>query len=177
MAAYADVPETATILFTSSPQLAQRDVIAIRPEGAGSPKPYLDAAWDEMDPRVSPDGTLASFTSREQGPWEVWIRDYPVPRGKWKVSTDGGHNSRWSSDGRFLYYWKSASVAGESLFRVPVDRTSAVIVRAPQFVLTFGFFGGPRNWDLHPDGKRGMIRHGELDHRGPASLAASPDRA
>jgi Tol biopolymer transport system component/tRNA A-37 threonylcarbamoyl transferase component Bud32 len=165
--------EDGTILFTSA-RNGVRDVFALPTQAAAEPTAYLDATFDELDPRVSPDGRLAAFASREQGPWEVWIRDYPVARGKWRVSTDGGQAPRWSSDGTFLYYWKSASVAGDSLFRVRVDRTPSVTLRAPEFIMTFGFFGGSRNWDLHPDGRRFVASAAATTSSAPAVGGATP---
>lgn len=49
---------------------------------------------------------------------------------------------------------KTASLAGDSLFRVRVERTPAVLVRPPEFILVASMARSSRNWDLHPDGKR-----------------------
>jgi Tol biopolymer transport system component/tRNA A-37 threonylcarbamoyl transferase component Bud32 len=162
-----------SLLFVSGDD-AQRDIFTILAPGGTEPKAYLDAPWDELDPRVSPDGGLAAFTSRELSVQEVWIRDFPEARGRWRVSLAGGQAPRWSRDGKFLYYWKALSVAGDSLFRVQVDRTPAVTVRPPEFVMTFGFFGGPRNWDLHPDGLRFVASAAATT---PTAASASGDSA
>ena len=43
------------------------------------------------------------------------MRPYPVREGKWQVSTDGGEEPIWSSDGKEIFYrngqkWMAASV-------------------------------------------------------------------
>ena len=144
--------------------------------GDTTPKAYLDATWNEFDARVSPDGTLAAFTSNEAGSNDIWIRDFPVPRGKWQVSSTGGQAARWSRDGKYVYYWKSISVTVDSLFRVRVDRTPAVVVRAPEFVLSLAVAGSARNWDLHPDGTRFVVTVPDVTPTSPAGAAASASR-
>jgi serine/threonine-protein kinase len=135
------------------------------------PKAYVDGPWNETNARVSPDGTLASFESSETGSPEIWIRDFPVPNGKWQVSSTYGQGARWSRDGKYVYFWKSFAAAGDSLFRARIDRTPAVVVRSPEFVLSLAVSGGPNNWDLHPDGKRFVVTVADLT---PAPAAGSP---
>ncbi|MEQ1693673.1 MAG: hypothetical protein ABMA00_20455, partial [Gemmatimonas sp.] len=146
-----------TILFTTAGTMPARDLFTFALAGNGTPKAYLDGTWNEQDGRVSPDGTLAAFTSGESGNNDIWIRDFPDPKGKWQVSSSGGQSARWSRDGKYVYFWKSIAVAGDSLFRVRVERTPAVVVRAPEFVLSLAVAGSTRNWDLHPDGTRFVV--------------------
>jgi Tol biopolymer transport system component/tRNA A-37 threonylcarbamoyl transferase component Bud32 len=115
--------------------------------------PYMQGPWAETDLQVSRDGKLAAFMSFESGSVEVWLRDFPVPNGKWQVSTTGGRMPRWSSDGRDLYYWRQGAGPVDSLYRVRIDRTPSVRVNTPQLVLTHDIIA-TEGWDVHPDGKR-----------------------
>ena len=120
---------------------------------------YLQAPWAETQVQLSPDRRLAAFTSAEGGGGpDIWIRDFPVAQGKWRVSSNGGSAAaRWSPDGKDLYFWRGAlSPAPDTLFRARVDRVPAVVVRAPERVLAIDLFG-IENWDLHPDGKRMIV--------------------
>jgi Tol biopolymer transport system component/tRNA A-37 threonylcarbamoyl transferase component Bud32 len=115
--------------------------------------PYLQGPWAENDLQVSRDGKLAAFTSWESGSAEVWLRDFPVPTGKWQVSTSGGRMPRWSPDGRDLYYWRQGAGPVDSLYRVRIDRTPSIRVNTPQLVLAHDIIA-TEGWDIHPDGKR-----------------------
>jgi hypothetical protein len=130
----------------------------------------VNDSWAERDARISPDGKLATFTSNESGYNDIWIRDFPNPRGKWQVSSSGGQAARWSRDGKYVYYWKGVATAAESLYRARVDRTPSVVVRAPEYILALAIAGGPRNWDLHPDGAKFVVALPELT---PPSAAGS----
>jgi len=54
--------------------------------------------------RLSPDGRWIAYNSDESGRWEVYIRPYPGPGSKWRVSTDGGEESRWAQNGKELFF-------------------------------------------------------------------------
>jgi hypothetical protein len=88
----------------------------------------------------------------EVQPREIWLRDYPEPIGKWRVSFGGGRDPLWSPDGRTLYYsWGVATV--DSIFAVRVDRDGGVVVRDRELA----WAGDLVRWDLHPDGERLLI--------------------
>ncbi len=120
--------------------------------GDGEPEPYLQAPWGEIRPAISPDETLAAFMSNETDEWEVWLRDFPVPSGKWRVSHGGGQVPRWAPDGSSLYFWRRGPGV-DSLFAVRVEREPAVVVHAPQLVLATSVLGRTK-WGVHPDGDR-----------------------
>ncbi len=119
----------------------------------GEPKPYLEAPWAEFAAQVSPDRTLAAFVSTETGVPEIWLRTWPEPEGKWRVSF-GGFNSReprWSPDGQFIYFWRRGTPV-DTLYRARVDRSPGVVVRGAEQVLTI-VTENLDYWDIHPDGR------------------------
>jgi eukaryotic-like serine/threonine-protein kinase len=133
------------------------DILLWSPGDTLPPRPWLDAPWNELDMHVSPDGTLAAYTSSERGASEIWLRDFPVPRGKWRVSTGSSAGARWSHDGRHLYFVNAGSGSGiDTVYRARIDRTPAIVVNAPEAVYA-GDIAGIRNWDLHPNGTQLVI--------------------
>ncbi len=148
------------------------DLFTMSVADSGKAKAYLTAPWNEIDLQVSSDGKLAAFAASESGGEEIWIRDFPVPQGKWKVSPHGGTAPRWAPDGRAVYFWR-AGVPLDSLFRARIDRSPNVIVHAPEVVATLDA-SGIQNWDLHPDGKRFIVAVTEGAAPASATGAAAP---
>ncbi len=64
--------------------------------------------WDRRATRLhgnfSPDGRLVAYSSNESGRFQVYVQTFPLSDRKWQVSTDGGYEPRWRSDGREIYY-------------------------------------------------------------------------
>jgi serine/threonine protein kinase len=63
------------------------------------------AAADEL-PRLSPDGGWVAVPSNESGSVEIVVRPFApgAAGGGTQVSFDGGHDPRWSRDGKELFY-------------------------------------------------------------------------
>jgi Tol biopolymer transport system component len=67
-------------------------------------QPFLRTQYYEGNAQFSPDGRWIAYVSDESGRYEVYIQPYPGPGAKWQISTDGGMEPRWSSNGRELVY-------------------------------------------------------------------------
>jgi hypothetical protein len=65
---------------------------------------------------ISPDGRWVAFVSNESGRSEIFVQSYPVPSGRWQVSTTGGRDPVWRDDG------------GELFFRTPSDTVMSAAV-------------------------------------------------
>ena len=101
------------------------DIWTVRPDGndAAEPQPFLDSEFVENAPTFSPDGRFVTYSSNESGSFEVYVRPFPEGAGKWQVSQSGGSQSRWSRDGKEIFYVKddtlySAAVSMEPNFSV-----------------------------------------------------------
>ncbi len=71
----------------------------------GRAEPFLaDPFVVEVDPVFSPDGKFLAYASSESGAEEVFVRTFPGPGGKWKVSNAGGKFPAWSRTGPQLYF-------------------------------------------------------------------------
>jgi eukaryotic-like serine/threonine-protein kinase len=68
---------------------------------------FLKAAAALRNGQFSPDGKWVAYASNETGKWEIYVTSFPEGRGRWQVSTGGGEQPRWRSDGEELFYLSS----------------------------------------------------------------------
>jgi serine/threonine-protein kinase len=132
------------------------NLYTIAPTAGATPQVYPGTPWPELYLTLSPDQQFAVFAAGEDGRFEVWMREFPTPRGRWKISTGQGTAPRWSPDGRFIYYWKRGS-PGDTLMRARVDRAPSVMVHASERIAVREGVIGVGDWDLHPDGQRFIV--------------------
>jgi Tol biopolymer transport system component/predicted Ser/Thr protein kinase len=85
-------------------------VLPVTPEGkpapGAQPRPYLRTPFNERLGRFSPEAPphWVAYESDETGRDEVYIAAFPEPRGKFRISTDGGQYPQWGAGGRELFY-------------------------------------------------------------------------
>jgi len=105
----------------------------------------------------SPDGRWLAYSSLESGQIQVYVRPFPGPGGKWRVSTTSGTHPVWSRNGRELFYLDryskrlmvvSYKVTGDSF--VPGEAT--VWSERP-----IADLGELYSYDVAPDGKRAAV--------------------
>jgi Tol biopolymer transport system component len=154
-------PDGKFLAFTQLNPITNFDIMTLLIEGneksgwkPGEPKAFVNSAFIEQAPAFSPDGRWLAYHYIEPlGNYEVYVRPFPGPGGKWQISTGGGIAPKWSSNGRELFY------------RTPDDKIMAVTYTAsgdsfradkPQLWSPGQFTdrGPTYNFDLHPDGKR-----------------------
>ena len=127
-------------------------------DGAGSlkpgePTPFLRTPFIESWPAFSPDGRWLAYMSNESRTFEVYVRPFPGPGGKWQISTSGGLMPTWSENGRELFYRTTDSRIMVVTYSVEGDSFRA----GRPWLWSEGQFtdrGMGRNFALHPDGKR-----------------------
>jgi eukaryotic-like serine/threonine-protein kinase len=66
--------------------------------------PYLRTEFNEDNSKLSPDGRWLAYQSNESKRNEIYVMTFPMPGGKWQISSGGGRFPVWSRDGRELYY-------------------------------------------------------------------------
>jgi len=129
-------------------------------EKAGAAGAFLSTPAAESAAMFSPDGRWLAYQSTEAGGsnYDVYVRPFPGPGGRWRISTTGGMLPRWSATTHELFY--------ANLY----DPTPAKIMVAPYTVVGESFrTETPHAWsgtsverasianaayDVHPDGKR-----------------------
>jgi serine/threonine-protein kinase len=133
----------------------------------GEPKPLWNDPFTEYYASFSPDGRWLVYESNETGDFEVYVRRFPRPGGKWQISTGGGQTPKWSRSSKELFY------------RTPDNRIMVASYTAsgdsfqpnrPQLWSPGQFTErlGEPNFDLHPDGKRFAVL------KAPANSEAPP---
>jgi len=85
----------------------QSDIWLLPMNGDRKPVPFLKTEFDESGAQFSPDGRWVAYASNESGQYEVYIRPFDGPGGKWQVSVAGGDAPCWRKDGRELYYFSA----------------------------------------------------------------------
>jgi len=91
-------------------------------ETAGEKKarPFATEANFQGDSRFSPDGRWLAYDSDESGRFEVYVRPFPGPGGRWQISTAGGGQPHWRRDGKELTFLTPEN----KLMAVPIGTTS-----------------------------------------------------
>ena len=116
------------------------------------PVTFLATPFDESAPNVSPDGRFLAYCSNASGVRQVYVRPFPSGDGQWQVSANGGCQTRWSRDGKELFY-----VQGETLMAVQVTTTPSFVAvsTTPLFSDPHLFFRGfdPVSYDVSADGR------------------------
>jgi Tol biopolymer transport system component/DNA-binding winged helix-turn-helix (wHTH) protein len=84
----------------------------------------------DYEATVSPDGRWLLYESDEGGEQEVYLQQFPEGTGRRQISTSGGTQAFWSSDGRTIYYQN-----GETVYAVPVTLDPELRVGKPEKVI------------------------------------------
>jgi len=124
--------------------------------GGRQPIPFVKTAFLERAGQFSPDGHWVAYQSNETGPYEIYVRGFPGPGPQQQVSTSGGIQARWRSDGKELYY-----IAPDGkLIAVPIKMNGAVLERGtPVALFRTRIWGGGTNatqgqqYDVSSDGR------------------------
>ena len=124
-------------------------IFAMPLDGSGNLEPWLHTDFDEWHSQFSPDGKWVAYASVESGEFQIYVRPFPGPGGKWQISTGRGIEPKWSRDGRALYY-RSAG----RLFRVPIDTSSGFRAGTPEELpVRIGQAPFPMNYAVASDGR------------------------
>jgi serine/threonine-protein kinase len=136
------------------------------------PTPFQRTPFSEHSPVFSPDGRWIAYVSNESGRGEIYVRPFPGPGGKSRVSLNGGYNPVWSPAGRELYFWAPDARIMVTSCRVQQE---AFVVDQPRLwadtQLGLTFFA--RDMSLSPrDGRFAVLsRVAAPTEAGPAHLA------
>jgi serine/threonine-protein kinase len=120
-------PDGKWLAFTETSPETGPDIWVLPQDGSGKPLAFAATPAVEQHPRFSPDGRWIAYQSNESGRSEVFVRPWPITAGgRYQVSTGGGANPEWSSDGRELFFQSVAAV-----MRVTVNAGSTFASSAP----------------------------------------------
>jgi hypothetical protein len=130
----------------------------------GKPELFLGTRFVEIGARFSPDGRWIAYQSMESSRFEVYVRPFPGPGGRWQISTAGGEGPRWSRTGRELLFQAPDVTLMAVSYTVQGETFSA---GQPRVWSQSRPLSGPGvMWDLAPDGKRVAIMLGSQENVG-----------
>jgi dipeptidyl aminopeptidase/acylaminoacyl peptidase len=117
--------------------------------------PIVDTPGLELAARLSPDRRWLAFHSSVTGTYEVYVRDLAGTGAQWQVTSTGGEEPNWSSDGRELFYR-----ADRRLMVVPVE-TRGRFAAGPATPLLDGIYNlrsdTAISYDVAPRGDRFLM--------------------
>ena len=102
------------------------DIWALPMTGERKPFPVAQTPFEERDGQFSPDAKWVAYHSDESGQFEVYVQPFPSGRRE-QVSTAGGAQVHWRSDGKELFY---VALDG-SLMAVPIQLDSVKMTVRP----------------------------------------------
>jgi Tol biopolymer transport system component len=148
-------PDGDTLAFTRAD--ADIDVFVASIDGKEEPRAVVATPRNDLAATFSPDGRWLLYNADDSGQFEVYLRPYPAVDRRWQVSTGGGVEPRWSTDGREIYYRQ-----GAAMMAVKVTLGSTPVLSDPVKLFEAAYaFGEDRtsiNYDVAADGRFVMIR-------------------
>ena len=157
-------PSGKFLAYSEQHPQTQLDIMILPMEGSDSRgwKPgqayaFLNGAAMEADARFSPDGNWLAYQSDESGKFQIYVRPFPGPGGKWQISTDSGSYPTWVRDKHELLYQQSDGKV------MVVDYTASGNDFQPAKPRQWGPVKVPlrgpfRAYDVTADGKRIALR-------------------
>ena len=153
-------PDGSTLAFVEDHPETGEDILLLDMKSRRM-TPFLNSKANERYPEFSPDGSWLAYSSNESGRYEVCVRPFPGPGGRWQISKEGGGQAIWSKDGRQLFYRQA-----DQVWIVDVRTEGSFSVGKPRLLFEQrDLVGGYpiRGWDLWPDGQAFlMVKAGEV---------------
>jgi Tol biopolymer transport system component len=117
----------------------------------GRTRPWLQTPFNEGEARFSPDGRLVAYVSDQTGRSEIWLRSFEGAASLVRVSSDGGHEPRWSPDGRRIYFQHGGDLLVAAVEPSPTLRVATAHVVESGLIPFNTYFR--RSYDVAPDGR------------------------
>jgi len=153
------------LVFEQADPKTNWDLWALPMDGDRKPFPILQSESNEIQCALSPDGKWLTYSSDEAGGYQVYVqpfagRSVTVGTGqrfgaRWRISTDGGAQPRWRSDGKELFYvGADRKIMSVAVKTVPAFEAG---MPSPLFASTISQDLTNPQYDVAPDGKRFLI--------------------
>lgn len=143
------------IVFESSLPKTGSDLWVVPLFGDMKPYSLLATEFNETHGRFSPDGRWLAYVSNESGRNEVYVQSFPPSGGKWQISTTGGAQPQWRSDGKELFY----ITPDRRLMAVDVRPQQKFEMDAPKplFQTQVARYEAPNRYAVSRDGQRFLV--------------------
>jgi Tol biopolymer transport system component len=118
----------------------------------------VQTEFNEGHGRFSPDGKWVAYASDESGRAEVYVQPFPGPGQRWQISTTGGDQPAWRSDGKEFFY----IAPDRKLMAVSIKAGTGIEAGVPQAlfeapVRTTSVTGSRNQYIATPDGQRFLV--------------------
>ncbi|HSP06391.1 MAG TPA: hypothetical protein VLR94_04400, partial [Acidobacteriota bacterium] len=114
------------LLFRDSQQ-TDSDVVVFDSTD-GKLRDFVATPATELDGIFSPDGKWVAYRSDESGRFEIYVRSFGGPDGRWQVSTNGGTEPMWKQPNELLY------MEGEKVMRVSIQTAPSFSAGTPEML-------------------------------------------
>jgi Tol biopolymer transport system component len=142
------------LLYFGTPEgESVQDIYVLPLTGKGKPQRIVQSPYPDVEPQFSPDGTLIAWASSETGPLEVYVQPFPGIGERKRVSSEGGRQPLWRSDGKELFFVND----DKKLFSVEV--LPGPTYSAPRFLFEMraNVFNVRNSYIPSPDGQRFLV--------------------
>jgi serine/threonine-protein kinase len=140
-------PDGKTLVYNERARLYVRSI-----DGNGEARP-LNAAppGREGQAHVSPDGRWIAYTSDESGRLEAYVRAFPGPGRRERVSTGGAAFVRWGEGGKEILCWSTGNSGNFAVTSVSVQTSPDLQLGEPRELFSMS---GATIQDVTTDGER-----------------------
>ena len=145
-------PDGRTLTYSRNDPLGTGlNIYAFMLDGQPDTLTVLQTAANEATPSFSPDGRWLAYMSDESGRPEIYVRPFPGPGGRERVSTAGGEEPVWAHNGELFYR------NGEKMMAVDIVTEPSLTIGSPKLLFERRFVKIPwsrTNYDVTRDGQR-----------------------
>jgi Tol biopolymer transport system component len=152
-------PDGSVLLYLRADPQTLLDIWAL-PAGSGeTPFAVVRTPREDLNGVFAPNGTWLAYQSNESGTYQVVVRPFRGAGRQLQISTDGGTQPRWRSDGRELFYL----ALDRQLMAVPVtfgDDGRSIDVGRPSALFQTRIGGDnivQKQYLVSPDGQRFLL--------------------
>jgi Tol biopolymer transport system component len=153
-------PDGRTLIYNQVDNKTGFDLWVLPLQGERKPHPFLQTPFNERNARFSPDGRWLAYVSDESGRYEVYVRAFAGPGGKWQISAEGAAEVAWSPKGNELFF--RTGEQRERMMVVDIQTQPSFSAGKPRQL-----FEGPyasngagtwtANYSIAPDGQRFLM--------------------
>jgi Tol biopolymer transport system component len=151
-------PDGEYIVYVGFSGTTFADILMLPVTTPGKPVALVQTPFHEHQARFSPDGRFIAYASDEFGFPQVCVRAMPPAVGRWTITTEGGAQPMWRSDGRELFYvdlegtLQSVAVGAGATFEAaaPTSLFKLSLTESP-------FFAVRNDYAVSPDGQRFLV--------------------
>ena len=151
-------PDADSMLMVRISSETAGDIFLASISGAFPMKSLVATPAYEGGPELSPDRRWLLYQSNESGEPEIYVRAYPGLERAWQISEGGGVQTRWSRDGREIYYRGAGRILAASFD----GKSTEPRLGRPTALFADEYDFGPGitapNYDVTPDGRFIFLR-------------------